>query len=48
MRIKILLLILFLTPISISSQQIISSNNEIGDIDKMRWFEEAKLGIFIH
>ena len=48
MRIKILLLILFLTPISISSQQIISSNNEIDEINKMRWFEEAKLGIFIH
>ena len=48
MRIKILLLILFLTPISISSQQIISINNEIDEINKMRWFEEAKLGIFIH
>ena len=31
MRIKILLLILFITPISISSQQIISNNNKIDE-----------------
>ena len=48
MRIKILLSILFLTPISISSQQIISNDNKISEINKMDWFEKAKLGIFIH
>jgi len=48
MRIKILLSILFLTPISISSQQIILNDNEISEINKMDWFEKAKLGIFIH
>ena len=48
MRIKILLLILFLIPITISSQQIISNDKKITEINKMEWFEEAKLGIFIH
>ena len=48
MRIKIFLLILFLIPISISSQQIISNDNKITETNKMEWFDEAKLGIFIH
>ena len=44
MRIKILLAILILLPSSVCSQQVNSNNIE----DKMKWFEEAKLGIFIH
>ena len=44
MRIKILLAILILLPSSVCSQQVNSINIE----DKMKWFEEAKLGIFIH
>jgi|TARA_B110000093_G_scaffold167497_1_gene193720 alpha-L-fucosidase len=44
MRIKILLAILILLPSSVCSQQVNSNKIE----DKMKWFEEAKLGIFIH
>ena len=44
MRIKILLAILILLPSSVYCQQVNSNNIE----DKMKWFEEAKLGIFIH
>tara|TARA_B110000503_G_scaffold68819_1_gene107457 strand:- start:10946 stop:12283 length:1338 start_codon:yes stop_codon:yes gene_type:complete len=44
MRIKMLLAILILLPSSICSQQFNSINIE----DKMIWFQEAKLGIFIH
>jgi len=44
MRIKILLAILILLPSSVYCQQVNSINIE----DKMKWFEGAKLGIFIH
>ena len=44
MRITIFLAILLLLPCSPCSQPVTSINIE----DKMKWFEEAKLGIFIH
>jgi len=44
MRIKILLAILIILPSSVYCQQFNSINIE----DKMKWFEGAKLGIFIH
>ena len=47
MRIKILLAILFLLPNSIWNQQIDLNKSEETE-NKMKWFEEAKFGIFIH